>query len=77
MNITKHLDKVKTSEKYRYSYVVSEIGINHNGNLSEALKLIDASHECGVDAVKFQKRSLENLYTQKILEDPNSAEWTF
>jgi|10_taG_2_1085330.scaffolds.fasta_scaffold14124_3 N-acetylneuraminate synthase len=77
MNILDHLGKVKTSDKYRYSYVVAEIGINHNGSLDEALKLIDASHEAGVDAVKFQKRSLENLYTQKILEDPNSAEWTF
>ena len=77
MNIIEHLDKVKESERYRYSYVVAEIGINHNGNLSEALKLIDASKNAGVDAVKFQKRSLENLYTQKILEDPNSAEWTF
>lgn len=77
MNIIEHLDRVKASEKYRYSYIVAEIGINHNGDLNEALRLIDAAHESGVDAVKFQKRSLENLYTEKILEDPNSAEWTF
>ena len=43
-------------------YVISEIGVNHNGSLEEALKLIDASAEAKVDAVKFQKRNLEKIY---------------
>ena len=77
MQITEHIDNLKISSKYRYTYVVAEIGINHNGSLEEALRLIQAAADANVDAVKFQKRSLENLYTKKILEDPNSAEWTF
>lgn len=77
MRLEDHISNIKESSRYRYSYIISEIGINHNGSLEEALKLIDAAHASGVDAVKFQKRKLDNLYTKKILEDPNSAEWTF
>lgn len=36
---------------------IGEIGINHNGNLDTALKLINMAKECGVDVVKFQKRN--------------------
>ena len=60
-----------------YAYVVSEIGVNHDGSLEKALKLIQASYEAGADAVKFQKRKLENIYSKSILEDANSAEWSF
>lgn len=59
------------------AYIVSEIGINHDGSLEKALQLIDASKLAGVDAVKFQKRKLENIYSKSILEDANSAEWSF
>lgn len=52
-------------------YVVAEIGINHNGKVSLAKKLIDKAVEAGSDAVKFQKRSLENLYKNDILVNPN------
>ena len=41
------------------TYVVAEIGINHNGDLATAKKLIDAARLAGVDAVKFQKRTPE------------------
>src|ERR671926_60547 len=40
-------------------YVTAEIGINHNGNLEDALALIDVAAEAGCDAVKFQKRTPE------------------
>lgn len=40
-------------------YVVAEIGVNHNGSLDVAKKLIDASKHAGVDAIKFQKRTPE------------------
>lgn len=40
-------------------YVVGEIGINHNGDLGNALRLIDIAHDAGLDAVKFQKRTPE------------------
>ncbi len=41
------------------AYVVAEIGINHNGDLENAKKMIDAAKHAGVDAVKFQKRTPE------------------
>ncbi|HZU86848.1 MAG TPA: N-acetylneuraminate synthase family protein, partial [Anaerolineaceae bacterium] len=41
------------------TYVVAEIGINHNGDLEVAKKIIEAAHHAGVDAVKFQKRTPE------------------
>jgi N-acetylneuraminate synthase len=41
------------------TYVVAEIGINHNGDLEIVKKLIDAAHRAGIDAVKFQKRTPE------------------
>ena len=73
MKINQHIKNIKTNPNYRYTYVIAEIGINHSGSLQEALKLIDAASESGVDAVKLQKRNLDNLYTKKILNDPNSA----
>lgn len=40
-------------------YITGEIGINHNGDLENAFRLIDAAAEAGCDAVKFQKRTPE------------------
>tara|TARA_R110001583_G_scaffold96366_1_gene240553 strand:+ start:1178 stop:3085 length:1908 start_codon:yes stop_codon:yes gene_type:complete len=59
------------------TYIISEVGINHNGSLDTALKLIYKAAEAGVDAVKFQKRNLKNIYSSHILDDSNSAEWNF
>ncbi|MDH5229592.1 MAG: N-acetylneuraminate synthase family protein [Gammaproteobacteria bacterium] len=58
-------------------YVIAEIGVNHNGSIDEATYLIQQAKICGVDAVKFQKRELEKIYTKKLLEDENTAEWSF
>lgn len=58
-------------------YFIAEIGINHNGDLQQALLLIDAAASAGVNAVKFQKRTLEKIYTKEIIENPNSQEWSF
>ena len=52
-------------------YVIAEIGINHNGKISIAKKLIDVAVDAGADAVKFQKRNLESLYKEELLSDPN------
>lgn len=48
-------------------FVIAEIGINHNGSLDVALQLIDAAIEAGCDAVKFQKRTVEVVYTAEEL----------
>jgi len=58
------------------TYVIAEIGINHNGILQLAMELIDVAVDAGADAVKFQKRSLEQLYAKKYLENANSGEKT-
>ena len=58
-------------------YIIAEIGVNHNGDLSLAKKLIDKAIEAGVDAVKFQKRNLESLYRKEALENPNSESQGF
>jgi len=54
-------------------FIVAEIGINHNGSIEMAKKLIlDAKH-CGCDAVKFQKRTVELVYTKEELEKPRES----
>jgi N-acetylneuraminate synthase len=55
------------------AYIVAEIGINHNGDRQRAIALIEAARECGCDAVKFQKRTVEVVYTAEELrqERPN------
>jgi N-acetylneuraminate synthase len=49
-------------------YVVAEIGINHNGSLELAKQLVDVAIECGCDAVKFQKRTVEIVYRPEELK---------
>jgi sialic acid synthase SpsE/sugar phosphate isomerase/epimerase len=56
------------------TFVIAEAGLNHNGSLARAFELIDAAADAGADAVKFQKRSLADVYQKKILDNPNSAE---
>lgn len=51
-------------------FVVAEIGINHNGDLAIAKKLIDMAAEAGCDAVKFQKRTIPLVYAPAELERP-------
>ncbi len=58
------------------AYVIAEIGVNHNGILDLAIELIDVSVHAGADAVKFQKRSLDKLYSKKYLENANAGEKT-
>lgn len=52
-------------------YIIAEIGINHNGKVPLAKKLIDAAVEAGASAVKFQKRNLESIYKNDVLINPN------
>ena len=56
-------------------FVTGEIGINHNGDISIAKKLIDVAKKAGCDAVKFQKRTVEKVYSKEILDSPRESPW--
>ena len=51
-------------------YVIAEIGINHNGDIDLAKRLISVAVAAGCDAVKFQKRTVDIVYTEKELATP-------
>ena len=55
------------------TYICAEIGINHNGDLKTAKKLIDMAVFAGADAVKFQKRTISEVYTPEELEKPRES----
>jgi len=59
----------------KYIYIIAEIGINHNGSLETAKKLIDLAVDCGCDAVKFQKRNIEIVYGEEVLSQPRKSPW--
>src|SRR5579871_5803635 len=52
------------------AYVIAEIGINHNGDIDLAKRLISVAVGAGCDAVKFQKRTVEVVYTAQELATP-------
>jgi N-acetylneuraminate synthase len=54
-------------------YVIAEIGINHNGDIETARKLIDVAAASGCDAVKFQKRTIEVVYPAEELARPRES----
>ena len=56
-------------------YVIAEIGINHNGKLEYAFDLIKIAKSCGCDAVKFQKRDIDIVYTKEFLDSPRKSPW--
>jgi N-acetylneuraminate synthase len=56
-------------------YLIAEIGINHNGDIGIARQLIKSAHVAGFDAVKFQKRTLDLVYSQEELNKPRESQW--
>lgn len=59
------------------TYIIAEIGINHNGDVNIAKKLIDEAADAKVDAIKFQKRDLPSLYREDVLNDTLRYEQNF
>ena len=57
------------------TFLIAEIGINHNGDMSVAKKLIDEAQIAGFDAVKFQKRNIDKVYSKKILDGLRDSPW--
>lgn len=56
-------------------FVIAEIGINHNGDINIAKQLINVAKDAGCNAVKFQKRTIDIVYTQEMLAGPRQSPW--
>ena len=55
--------------------IIAEIGINHNGEMSICKELIDVAVDAGCDAVKFQKRDIDQVYTKDMLDSSRESPW--
>ncbi len=56
-------------------FVIAEIGINHNGSFDLCKQLIDIASDAGCNAVKFQKRTIELVYSQEYLDSFRDSPW--
>ena len=56
-------------------YLIAEIGINHNGDINIAKRLIKNAKDCGFNSVKFQKRTINIVYDKKTLDTPRESQW--
>ena len=57
------------------TFICAEIGINHNGDINLAKKLIDVAAVAGCNAVKFQKRTIDIVYKKEFLDSPRESPW--
>ena len=56
-------------------HIISEIGINHNGDLDLVKRMILESQKCGANVVKFQKRNIDLVYSKKQLSEYRESPW--
>lgn len=56
-------------------FFIAEVGINHNGDIGICKELIDVAVDAGCDAVKFQKRDINEVYTKDFLDSPRESPW--
>jgi N-acetylneuraminate synthase len=70
-----NLIKAKQHSVENGVYIIAEVGINHNGDLDIAKKLIDMAKTAGCDAVKFQKRTIDIVYTPEVLSAFRESPW--
>ncbi len=56
-------------------FIIAEVGLNANGDLTLVKQLIDMAKDCGCDAVKFQKRTVEKVYPKELLDMPRESPW--
>ena len=59
------------------TYIIAEVGINHNGDMKLSRELVNVAADAKVDAVKFQKRHLPSLYREDVLNDTLKYEQNF
>ena len=62
-------------QKSKSIFIIGEIGINHNGDLKICKELINQAKKSGCDAVKFQKRNIEIVYTEEYLNTKRETPW--
>ena len=62
-------------DKKKSPFIIAEVGINHNGDIDIAKQLIDMAKDSGCDAVKFQKRTIDIVYTKEFLDSPRESPW--
>ncbi len=62
-------------KKIKKPFLIAEIGINHNGSIDNTKKLIDEAKKSNFDAVKFQKRDIDLVYSKEILDTPRESVW--
>ena len=55
--------------------IIAEFGINHNGDIEIAKKLIDIAVDAGANLVKFQKRTIDIVYPKEMLDRPRESPW--
>ena len=67
------MKQAKTSQDKLY--IIAELGINHNGDLNIAKKLIKNAKFSGFDAVKFQKRDINLVYKKEFLDSFRDSPW--
>ncbi len=56
-------------------FYIAEIGINHNGDISIAKELINKAKDSGFNSVKFQKRTIDKVYSKELLDQPRESPW--
>ena len=56
-------------------FIIAEIGTNHIGSLKIAKQIIDVAQKAGCDAVKFQKKNIDKIYTKEFLDSPIDSPW--
>ena len=56
-------------------FIIAEVGINHNGDIAIAKDLINVAKDAGCNAVKFQKRTIDLVYTKELLDSPRESHW--
>ena len=69
------LKKAFETDIFYDPFFIAEIGINHNGSVKLAKDLIDMAVKADCDAVKFQKRDINTVYSSKILDSPRKSPW--
>jgi N-acetylneuraminate synthase len=66
---------MRDMDKQNIPFIIAEIGINHNGDIEIAKQLIDMAKDCSCDAVKFQKRTIDVVYSKEFLDSPRPSPW--